>query len=77
MILVLLLLLIVKKETIDKCIGYISLPTPSKRSRQQQIFLGMKFLITVGDNKEDVALKEKYSKLIESHGGELFDQFID
>ena len=45
--------------------------TPSKRSRQQQIFLGMKFLITVGDNKEDVALKEKYSKLIESHGGEL------
>ena len=46
-------------------------PTPSKRSRQQQIFLGMKFLITLGENKEDTALKEKYSRLIESHGGEL------
>lgn len=46
-------------------------PTPSKRSRQQQIFLDMKFLITLGDNKEDTALKEKYSRLIESHGGEL------
>lgn len=31
----------------------------------------MKFLITLGDNKEDTALKEKYSRLIESHGGEL------
>lgn len=45
-------------------------PTP-KRSRQQQIFIDIKFLITVGDNKEDAALKEKYSRLIESHGGEL------
>lgn len=42
-----------------------------KRSRQQQIFMDLKFLITVGDNKEDAALKEKYTRLIESHGGEL------
>lgn len=50
-----------------------STPT-SKRARsqqQQQIFCNVKFLITVGDNKEDAALKEKYSRLIESHGGEL------
>lgn len=50
-----------------------STPT-TKRSRshhQHQIFLNVKFLITVGDNKEDAALKEKYSRLIESHGGEL------
>ena len=45
-------------------------PTP-KRSRQQKIFMDLKFLITVGDNKEDAALREKYTRLIESHGGEL------
>lgn len=42
-----------------------------KKVKLTQIFADMKFLITVGDNQEDTALKLKYTKLIESHGGEL------
>lgn len=47
--------------------------TPKRARQQQQIFKDLKFLITVGDNKEDTALKSKYTRLIESHGGELLN----
>lgn len=59
-----------KKRIINSLADSQASQTP-KKSRQQQIFMDIKFLITVGDNKEDAALKEKYTRLIESHGGEL------
>lgn len=45
--------------------------TQQSQQQKKQIFLDMKFLITLGDNKEDSTLKTKYSKLIEFHGGEV------
>lgn len=47
-----------------------------KRTRTRmgsQMFAGRRFVIVVGDGREDAALKTRYNRIIQSHGGTLLN----
>lgn len=60
------------KRTMDEESFQQQLTPSQKRLRQAKIFQDYKFIITTGDNNNtDTESKEKYTKLIESLGGEV------